>query len=1233
MRIVIDLQGAQGESRLRGIGRYSLSLAKAIVEEASGHEVLLALNGQLAESIEPIRTAFDAVLPQENIRVWSPLMDGEPVANVNERLREAFLASLRPDVVHVSSLFEGFASAATTSVGVFSTALPTAITLYDLIPYIHPQPYLDDPRVRSWYLAKLGHLRRADMLMGISESARREAVHHLGIPEASTVNISTAADDHFRRIDVSPTVECELRQKYGLKKPFLMYTGGIDHRKNIEGLIRSFARLPEELRGSHQLVIVCSVSTEAKRPLERLAQHHGLAGDDVVFTGFVPDTDLVLLYNVCTLFVFPSLHEGFGLPVLEAMQCGAPVIGADASSVPEVIGRTDALFDPRRDEAMAAKMAEVLSDAAFRDRLVSHAAEQSKRFSWRNCAQRAIDALEDIASQRSRSVAASPSASRPKLAYVSPLPPARSGIADYSAELLPELARFYDIDAVVAQTEPPDPAIAANCTIRSVDWFVEHADHYDRVMYHFGNSVFHEHMFELLNRVPGVVVLHDFYLSDLQAHREAHLLIEYAWVRELYRSHGYNAVRERFNAVEAGDVVRAYPCNFGVLERANGIIVHSEHSRRLAGAWYGAVVAKDWKVVPLLRVMHPSEARLAARRSLGMSDDEFVICSFGMLGTTKQNHRLLDAWLASNLALDPRCRLVFVGENERGEYGRELSRAIEQSEVSGRVRITGWSDTQTFRLYLAATDMAVQLRTASRGETSAAVLDCIGAGVPTIVNANGAMAELPGDAVTMLPDDFCNEELTAAIEELYTDAPRRRKLSERGVEVVATNHDPRRCAEQYSIAIERFYIDARNTASGLVGELSRGAAVAFGGSLNAVKLAEVVARSMPTIQPARQLMVDVSVLLQVDANSGIQRVVRSILKNLLDDPPSGYRVEPVYATVASSGYRYARKFTLGMMGCPDSALQDQPVDVQANDIFLGLDLHPPTVIAQASYFDRLRQLGARVMFVVYDLLPIAYPDSFPSGTKAGHEDWLRTVARADGAICISKAVADELAHWVAEYSVSVGRPLRIDWFHLGADLEDSIPTTGVPMDAALVLESLDARPSFLMVGTLEPRKSHAQALAAFERLWGAGVDVNLVVVGKQGWMVDELARALQKHPERSSRLHWLADASDEFLAMIYGKSTALIAGSQAEGFGLPLIEAARHGLPIIARDIAVFREVAGDGAFYFCGDRGADLERALLDWLALRDQQLQPLPTAMTFLTWKQSVEQLKQVMLQWAPA
>lgn len=163
MRIVLDMQGAQTESRFRGIGRYTIAFAQAVARNRGEHEVMLALNGLFPESIEPIRAAFDDLLPQENIRVWhvpGPVCEGHP-GNDSRReaaefLREAFLASLRPDVIHISSLFEGYLDDAVTSIGRFDTSTPVSVTLHDLIPLLNPEHYLQpNPRYEQYYLRKI----------------------------------------------------------------------------------------------------------------------------------------------------------------------------------------------------------------------------------------------------------------------------------------------------------------------------------------------------------------------------------------------------------------------------------------------------------------------------------------------------------------------------------------------------------------------------------------------------------------------------------------------------------------------------------------------------------------------------------------------------------------------------------------------------------------------------------------------------------------------------------------------------------------------------------------------------------------------------------------------------------------------------------------------------------------------------------------------------------------------
>jgi glycosyltransferase involved in cell wall biosynthesis len=226
-------------------------------------------------------------------------------------------------------------------------------------------------------------------------------------------------------------------------------------------------------------------------------------------------------------------------------------------------------------------------------------------------------------------------------------------------------------------------------------------------------------------------------------------------------------------------------------------------------------------------------------------------------------------------------------------------------------------------------------------------------------------------------------------------------------------------------------------------------------------------------------------------------------------------------------------------------------------------------------------------------------------------------------LCISEAVANEVRLWLQKNPPNRQLLPHIASFHLGADVENSAPTKGLPQDAAPILKHIKSKTSFLTVGTLEPRKGHLQTLAAFELLWAQQIDVNLVIVGKKGWMVDALAERINTHAELGKRLFWLDGISDEFLDGIYKASACLISASEGEGFGLPLIEAAKQGIPILARDLPVFREVAGEHASYFVGLSAEDLSVAVKDWL--KRYQLKQVPDSISIpvLTWTQSAQQL----------
>ncbi|MGH1573401.1 glycosyltransferase [Methylobacterium sp. P31] len=252
-----------------------------------------------------------------------------------------------------------------------------------------------------------------------------------------------------------------------------------------------------------------------------------------------------------------------------------------------------------------------------------------------------------------------------------------------------------------------------------------------------------------------------------------------------------------------------------------------------------------------------------------------------------------------------------------------------------------------------------------------------------------------------------------------------------------------------------------------------------------------------------------------DWQSGIQRVVKCVLSEMLRNPPAGLCVEPVYAHVdeKGGGYRSARRFTTQFLGQPDDQWKDDAIEPSNGDVFIGLDLAPTLVpkMFDEGVYTMWRARGVRIHFVVYDLLPVLRPEFFGPGAADDFSRWLGAIAQvADSVACISRAVAHEFQAYLATSSIPRREGLRIDWFHLGSEFHGSdIASSASPVPVPAQPE-LEAKSYVLMVGTLEPRKGHLQIIDACETLWKQGSDTCLVVVGRKGWLADEARREDRK---------------------------------------------------------------------------------------------------------------------------
>lgn len=406
MRIVIDFQGYQGFSQRRGIGQYVNQFVKNFLFCANEHEIIILLNRVYQDSISDIVREFSEVLPIENIKIWHSFGPCNGITRRNEFNRkltelvyEQFILNLNPDILLITSMFEGhkYSNDSATIINLLYGKVPVCTILYDLIPLKYPEKYLVDEVEKRWFEDKISSLNKSTGVFCISESTRLDALKYLQINHDYIVNISSAVSEEFRVIENAGQL-IDLKD-FGINRDFLLNVGGLDERKNLKRLIKSYAELSTELKEKYQLVIVFDIDKEMERALHEYLLALGLDSSDVVFTGYVDCNSLILLYNLCYLFVFPSIDEGFGLPILEAMSCGAPCLVSNTSAMPEVIGDSSALFDPYSTKSMSESITKFLINPSLLNKLKLHSLVQAKKFSWRSSAAHALDMMKKIVSR------------------------------------------------------------------------------------------------------------------------------------------------------------------------------------------------------------------------------------------------------------------------------------------------------------------------------------------------------------------------------------------------------------------------------------------------------------------------------------------------------------------------------------------------------------------------------------------------------------------------------------------------------------------------------------------------------------------------------------------------------------------------------------------------------------------------------------------------------------------
>lgn len=374
-----------------------------------------------------------------------------------------------------------------------------------------------------------------------------------------------------------------------------------------------------------------------------------------------------------------------------------------------------------------------------------------------------------------------------------------------------------------------------------------------------------------------------------------------------------------------------------------------------------------------------------------------------------------------------------------------------------------------------------------------------------------------------------------------------------------------------------------------------------------------------------RILVDMSRLVLTNRITGIERVVKQIIKE-------GYKqgncefiaVQKVKDSLAEPIYWLKENQIL--QDDNDELSDYRMVCINEGDILLLLDLNMSMYETFDKIIDQVQSKKGKVISVIYDLIPIQHPQTYTKAFVQEYRNMLHyMLSTCQGIICDSRTVAEDIIEF-SKQQMGIGKGIQVGWFHLGCDFTSRNNDTDKPSFNRA--DSKKKQNKYLMVGTIEPRKGHLTVIKAFELMWAKGSEDILCIVGRTGWMVNELMEYIYNHPEFGKKLIYMGAVSDEELNREYNTSDALIFASIAEGFGLPIIEAAQYGIPLIISGIPVFKEIAEDHAIYFEPQNSHSLVKAIEKHKQLVSENKMPSSTQIKYNTWNQAYHQLMSVVI-----
>ena len=779
MNILVDGQTLETPEINRGIGIYFKNVLTNMIKCSYEHNWYITVSKESSLSVLDSFVAKQLV-PVVN-DVFAPGYDYERTGHLNKALKSA-IDEYDIDVLYIPNplmenvLFPGIA-----------LRCKVFATLYDLIPFV--MPIKDGPeKIKREYCRRLDFIKENKIyLLSISNFSKDDFQKNIGT--SNNIYVTELAADE--RIFYKPVSEYP-----DYKEPYMLFTGGFNYRKNLNGAVKAFAKALELFPDDESLkrlkfYIVCTRTKESEQELNELIKKVGLERK-IVLTGFLSDADLARLYQNTVLFFFPSLYEGFGLPILEAMLAGSYVLSADNSSLPEVCSGYALLCDGQDITDMAKKIKEAVHNSANEPLLEKvKRQEYARTFSWEKTAAKTITAFEIEVYGKN------PEIIRKRLAIITPWPKQKTGIANYVYKLVPYLSNYFYIDIFVDNLMVKCDFLPNEYgSLYMIDEIDARHDNYDILLYQIGNNpYFHTGVYKYLTKYSGISEIHDFvingFFSFMVFHEKQSNLLKEALIS------GYGKNKETldyFKKVMQEQIYfndEKYPMCHSVSKISKATIFHNK--------WSSKRVKKSYTIphpcFDNTEVQNEIVEKLQERIGI-CSDNTTIIGVFSFLS----NNRRLDSVVEVVNKLGDmgyKIKLVFWGTLDNIELLGEHKNLIDWCA-------TGYLKGEEYDAGFILSDIVVNLRYPSMGESSGTLCEAMKYQKPIIVSDINQYTEYPDEVCWKVKPDHTEVNLLVDyISYLIDHREVRLALAENAGKYADKILSPARIAKQYYYVLNK----------------------------------------------------------------------------------------------------------------------------------------------------------------------------------------------------------------------------------------------------------------------------------------------------------------------------------------------------------------------------------------------------------------------------------------------